>query len=43
MRIELNGYVITKLDDGRYLVINNMEAVEFIADSLDEAMGVINA
>jgi len=41
MRIELNGYIITKLQDGRYYVVERYEGHEFIVDELDEAMSVV--
>lgn len=41
MYIEFKGFTVTKLND-RYHVINRDESIEFIVDSIDEAMLVIN-
>jgi hypothetical protein len=41
MRIELNGYTVSRLNDGRYYVVNTLECVECVVDSLDDAMSVI--
>ena len=47
MRIELNGYVITKLQDGRVYVVDTTAPkstpIEFIVDDVSEALEVINA
>lgn len=42
-RLELNGYVVVQLIDGRYLASNELLNTSFIVDELDEALSVINA
>lgn len=42
-RLELNGYVVVQLIDGRYLASNEVLNTSFIVDELEEAMDVISA
>jgi hypothetical protein len=41
MRIEIGGFVIVKLQDGRYHAMNSVDHIEFIADSLEEVDSVV--